>query len=142
MAARPPSPVRVHAARIVREVVRRGAEVPSLLAARERDLAAPDRDLLREIVFGVLRNRSALDAELASVSRAPLERLAPDLREILEVGLYQIRRLDRVPRVTQVDELNAFDHAPVFDVEARDDPFREHYAGTASSAARRSMAPV
>src|SRR6202040_3016486 len=67
MAARPPSPVRVHAAEIVREVVRRGAEVPPLLAARERDLAAPDRDLLREIVFGVLRNRSALDAELASV---------------------------------------------------------------------------
>jgi len=104
MAARPPSPVRVHAAKIVREVVRRGAEVPSLLAARERDLTAPDRDLLREIVFGVLRNRSALDAELASVSRAPLARLAPDLREILEVGLYQIRRLDRVPAYAAVDE--------------------------------------
>ncbi|HEX9304170.1 MAG TPA: 16S rRNA (cytosine(967)-C(5))-methyltransferase RsmB [Thermoanaerobaculia bacterium] len=89
---------------IVREVVRRGTEVPSLLAVRERDLAPPDRDLLRELVFGVLRNRSALDAELSSVSRAPLARLAPELREILEVGLYQIRRLDRVPAYAAVDE--------------------------------------
>jgi len=104
MVARPPSPVRVHAAEIVREVVRSGAQVPSLLPGRERDLAPADRDLLREIVFGVLRSRSALDAELASVSRAPLARLAPDLREILEVALYQIRRLDRVPAYAAVDE--------------------------------------
>ncbi|HEY3171043.1 MAG TPA: 16S rRNA (cytosine(967)-C(5))-methyltransferase RsmB [Thermoanaerobaculia bacterium] len=104
MAARPPSPARVRAVEILRQVVSRGAEVPPLLAARERDLSAPDRDLLREIVFGVLRNRSALDAELASVSRAPLARLASDLREILEVALYQIRRLDRVPAYAAVDE--------------------------------------
>ena len=104
MAARPPSAVRVHAVEILRQVLRRGAEVPPLLTVSERDLSGPDRDLLREIVFGVLRNRSALDSELASVSRAPLARLAPDLREILEVALYQIRRLDRVPTYAAVDE--------------------------------------
>ena len=102
--SRSASPVRVRAAEIVREVVRRGTPVPSLLSSREEGLAASDRDLLREIVFGVLRHRSALDVELASVSRAPLARLAPDLREILEVGLYQIRRLDRVPAYAAVDE--------------------------------------
>jgi 16S rRNA (cytosine967-C5)-methyltransferase len=104
MASRPPSPARVHAVEILRQVLRRGAEVPPLLAAREPDLSPADRDLLREIVFGVLRNRSGLDAELASVSRAPLARLAPDLREILEVALYQIRHLDRVPAYAAVDE--------------------------------------
>ena len=102
--SRSASPVRVRAAEIVREVVRRGTPVPSLLSSREEGLAASDRDLLREIVFGVLRHRSALDSELASVSHAPLARLAPELREILEVGLYQIRRLDRVPAYAAVDE--------------------------------------
>ncbi|HEY3169511.1 MAG TPA: transcription antitermination factor NusB, partial [Thermoanaerobaculia bacterium] len=104
MASRPPSPLRVRAVEILRQVLRRGAEVPPLLAARETDLSQADRDLLREIVFGVLRHRSQLDSELASVSRAPLGRLAPDLREILEVALYQIRRLDRVPAYAAVDE--------------------------------------
>ncbi len=98
MAARPPSAARVHAVEILRQVLRRGAEVPPLLTVSERDLSGPDRDLLREIVL------SALDSELASVSRAPLARLAPDLREILEVALYQIRRLDRVPTYAAVDE--------------------------------------
>jgi 16S rRNA (cytosine967-C5)-methyltransferase len=104
MASRPPSPARVHAVEILRQVFRRGTEVPPLLASREPHLSPVDRDLLREIVFGVLRHRSGLDAELASVSRAPLARLAPDLREILEVALYQIRRLDRVPAYAAVDE--------------------------------------
>jgi 16S rRNA (cytosine967-C5)-methyltransferase len=38
------------------------------------------------------------------VSRVPLERLAPRLREILEVALYQIRHLDRVPDYAAVSE--------------------------------------
>jgi 16S rRNA (cytosine967-C5)-methyltransferase len=104
MASRPPSAVRVRAVEILRRAIRRGAEVPPLLAAREAALSAADRDLLREIVYGVLRARAALDAELASVSRAPLSRLEGDLREILEVALYQVRRLDRVPAYAAVDE--------------------------------------
>jgi 16S rRNA (cytosine967-C5)-methyltransferase len=104
MAFRPVSPARVSAVEILRQALRRGAEVPPLLAAREAELSPADRDLLREIVFGVLRHRGSLDAELASVSRAPLARLERDLREILEVALYQIRRLDRVPAYAAVDE--------------------------------------
>jgi len=97
MSSRSASAVRVRAVEILRQALRRRAEVPPLLAAREADLSPADRDLLREIVYGVLRHRAPLDAELASVSRAPLARLEKDLREILEVALYQIRRLDRCP---------------------------------------------
>jgi 16S rRNA (cytosine967-C5)-methyltransferase len=104
MAERPPSPSRIRAVEILRAVLRRGAEATPLLGERGNGLSPADRDLLRELVLGVLRHRSALDAELASVCRAPLARLAPDLREILEVALYQIRRLDRVPRYAAVDE--------------------------------------
>jgi 16S rRNA (cytosine967-C5)-methyltransferase len=101
---RPASVVRVRAVEVLRDVLRRGAEATPLLAARGDDLSPADRDLLRELVLGVLRRRSALDAELASVCRAPLARLSKDLREILEVALYQIRHLDRVPHYAAVDE--------------------------------------
>jgi 16S rRNA (cytosine967-C5)-methyltransferase len=104
MSSRSTSAARVRAVEILRQALRHGAQVPPLLAAREADLSPADRDLLREIVYGVLRHRAPLDAELSSVSRAPLARLERDLREILEVGLYQIRRLDRVPAYAVVDE--------------------------------------
>ena len=104
MSSRRASAVRVRAVEILRQALRRGAEVPPLLATREADLSPADRDLLREIVYGVLRQRGPLDAELTSVSRAPLARLEKDLREILEVALYQIRRLDRIPAYAAVDE--------------------------------------
>lgn len=104
MSTRSPSALRVGAVEILRQAIRRGSEVPPLLAAREGGLSQADRDLLREIVYGVLRHRPSLDAELASVSRAPLSRLQGDLREILEVALFQIRRLDRVPAYAAVDE--------------------------------------
>jgi len=104
MRSRPPSPPRARAVEVLREVLRRGAEATPLLADRGAGLSPPDRDLMRELVLGVLRHRSALDAELASVCRAPLARLAPGLREILEVALYQLRRLDRIPGYAAVDE--------------------------------------
>jgi 16S rRNA (cytosine967-C5)-methyltransferase len=98
------APSRAIAVDVLRDVLRRGAEATPLLAARGARLSAPDRDLLRELVLGVLRRRSALDAEIASVCRAPLARLAPGLLEILEVALYQLRHLDRVPGYAAVDE--------------------------------------
>ena len=95
---------RVRAVEILREVFDRGARSTPLLAQRSRGLSPEDADLLREVVLGVLRNRARLDAELASVSRVALTRLAPNLREILEVALYQIRSLDRVPDYAAVDQ--------------------------------------
>ncbi|HYK43250.1 MAG TPA: transcription antitermination factor NusB, partial [Thermoanaerobaculia bacterium] len=72
--------------------------------ARSGGLSPEDHDLLRRIVLGVLRQRSALDAELAAASRIPWGRLAPPLWEVLEVALYQIRHLDRVPDYAAVDQ--------------------------------------
>jgi 16S rRNA (cytosine967-C5)-methyltransferase len=72
-----------------------------------RDLAAlseVDRDLARELILGVLRNRTRLDAEIARFSRFPLERLRHPLREILETAVFQVRFLDRVPARAAVHE--------------------------------------
>ena len=104
MKQRPPSASRARAVEVLRQVLRKGAEATPLLAARSAGLPPADRDLMRELVLGVLRRRSALDHEIASVCRAPLARLAPGLLEILEVALYQIRHLDRVPGYAAVDE--------------------------------------
>jgi 16S rRNA (cytosine967-C5)-methyltransferase len=102
---------RVRAVGVLREVLEKGGRATALLAERERGLPDEDRGLLRELVLGVLRWKDALDAEIAGMSRVPLPKLAPNLREILEVGLYQIRHLDRVPDYAAVSE--AVEHARV-----------------------------
>ena len=89
------------------------AALSEFFSGDRRTLALPDggpnfsdleRDFARELVLGVLRNRARLDAEIASVSRFPLERLQKPMREVLEVGLFQIRFLDRVPVRAAVHE--------------------------------------
>jgi 16S rRNA (cytosine967-C5)-methyltransferase len=104
MAPRPPLSARVRAVEVLREVLERGGRATAELAQASRGLSREDGDLLREIVLGVLRQRARLDAELSSTSRVALTRLTPDLREILEVALYQVRHLDRVPAYAAVDE--------------------------------------
>jgi 16S rRNA (cytosine967-C5)-methyltransferase len=103
------SPARVRAVAVLREIFERGGRSTALLAEQSRGLSPEDSDLLRAIVLGVLRNRARLDAELSAVSRVAWARLAPNLREILETALFQIRHLDRVPAYAAVDE--AVSHA-------------------------------
>ncbi|MEP6800621.1 MAG: transcription antitermination factor NusB [Acidobacteriota bacterium] len=98
------SPARRRAVEVLREVLERGGRATPLLAERGGTLAPADHDLFRHLVLGVLRRRSSLDAELAAVSRIPLAKLASPLREVLEVALYQLRHLDRVPEYAAVDE--------------------------------------
>ena len=98
------TPARARAVSVLREVLERGARASALVTRSAEDLAPEDAGLLRELVLGVLRWKSALDEEIQAASRAPLSRLAPDLLEILEVALFQIRRLDRVPDYAAVDE--------------------------------------
>lgn len=98
------SPARTRAVDVLREVLERGGRATPLLLARSSGLSPEDHDLMRRIVLGVLRERSALDAELASASKIPWKKLAPSLREILEVALFQLRHLDRVPAYAAVDQ--------------------------------------
>ena len=65
-------------------------------------LSDGDRRLAQEIAFGVLRNRSALDHIVASRTDGRPQR--PVLRGILQMGLYQLLFLDRVPDHAVVNE--------------------------------------
>ncbi|MEP6995950.1 MAG: transcription antitermination factor NusB, partial [Acidobacteriota bacterium] len=103
------STARTRAVEALRRVLEGGRRAGPLAGELGKGLPGPDQDLLRELVLGVLRWKLALDAEIAGVSKVPLPKLAPNLREILEVGLYQLRHLDRVPAYAAVNE--AVEHA-------------------------------
>ena len=82
---------------------------PDALIARLEDAEGQpptdrDRALARELVFGVLRWRRALDYALDTYSRRPVSRLDLPVRTALRLGLYQLRYLDRVPASAAVHE--------------------------------------
>src|SRR5205807_4376640 len=80
---------RGRAVETLRRVLEKGRHAAPLIGETSRGLSPADQGLLRELVLGVLRWRSALDAEIAAASRVPLAKLAPNLRELLEVALPQ-----------------------------------------------------
>jgi 16S rRNA (cytosine967-C5)-methyltransferase len=94
----------VRAVEALRKVLEGGRPAAPLVGEMSRGLSGVDADLLRELVLGVLRWKSALDAEIAATCRIALPKLAPNLREILEVALYQLRHLDRIPPYAAVSE--------------------------------------
>lgn len=65
-------------------------------------LSDPDRRLVQEMVFGVLRHRASLDwlIDRRLKGRPP----RPVVRDLLRLGLYQVFHLDRVPPHAAVHE--------------------------------------
>src|SRR5437764_2201915 len=59
--------------------------------------SAQDHALTMELVMGVLRWRSRLDAEIAPASSQLLSKLDPEILIALRLALYQLRWLDRIP---------------------------------------------
>jgi 16S rRNA (cytosine967-C5)-methyltransferase len=75
----------------VLQAVRTGTPFAAALDRAAAGLSERDRRLAYELSAGVLRSRGALDRELE------VERADPRLRDILRLGVYQLRRLARVP---------------------------------------------
>lgn len=63
-----------------------------------------DRALLTELVYGTLRWRGRLDAELETRMRRPLNKTEPFLRNLLRLSMYQLRFLDRIPQYAVINE--------------------------------------
>jgi 16S rRNA (cytosine967-C5)-methyltransferase len=91
------------------------------LAGPRRPPDARDRDLAREIVYGVLRRRATLDHLLRSRSKNRLQGLAPPVLAALRAGAYQLLFLDRIPAAAAVD-------AAVRRVRIESDPRAAGYA--------------
>jgi len=60
-------------------------------------LSIRDRKFLNALIFGVLRWRGQLDWIIRQHSKTHLEKITPEILNILRLGLYQIFFLDRVP---------------------------------------------
>lgn len=80
-------------------------DLPTSLA-RTREQLADDRDraLAAEIVTGTVRWQRSVDHLVVHFARRPLQKIDRDVRIILELSLYQILHLDRVPAAAVVDD--------------------------------------
>jgi 16S rRNA (cytosine967-C5)-methyltransferase len=82
----------------------RGAWSAEALAAKSAQLDSRDAGLASDIVFGTLRRRGELDAAIGKYSKRAVDKLDPAVRIALEIALYQIRFLDRVPSHAAVND--------------------------------------
>lgn len=101
----PVSPARAAAFDILLRVERESSYASDLLhsAAYER-LSTSDHALATELVMGVLRWRSRLDADIAGASSQPLSKLDAEILIALRIALYQLLWLDRVPQRAALHE--------------------------------------
>ena len=74
-------------------------------ALQQRPLERRDRALATELVYGVLRRRSTLDAAIARHSRRSLDQLDFAVLAGLRLGVYQVLFLDRVPDHAALDSV-------------------------------------
>lgn len=64
--------------------------LPTLL--RERKLTGRDAAFATELTYGTLRAQGLLDAVLAEASTRPLDRIDPEVLDVLRLGAYQLLR--------------------------------------------------
>ena len=101
----PISPARTAAFEILLRVEQEDSYASELLhSARCAELSPPDQSLTTELVMGVLRWRSLLDASIAKVAAQALARLDREVLTALRMGAYQLGWLDRVPARAAIHE--------------------------------------
>ncbi len=77
-------------------------EVNAALAASS--LEGADRGLYTRLVYGVTERRITLDYIIGKYSRLPADKLDPDVRCALRIGLYQLLWMDKIPEHAAVAE--------------------------------------
>ena len=101
----PVSPARAAAFDILLRVECESSYASELLhSATLHRLDAKDHALATELVMGVLRWRSCLDAEISSASSQPLSKLDLEILTALRLALYQFRFLNRIPERAALHE--------------------------------------
>ena len=99
------SPARAAAFDILLRVEHTGAYASELLhSSQYKNLSPQDHGLTTELVMGVLRWRSALDAEIARFSSQKLEKLDVEVLTAARLAAYQLLHLERIPARAAVHE--------------------------------------
>jgi 16S rRNA (cytosine967-C5)-methyltransferase len=83
---------------ILLEVELRGAFADAMLGSRIPALEGADRRLVTRIVLGTLAWRARLDFELERLTGRDLAKIQPAAVEIMRIGMFQLRFLDRIPK--------------------------------------------
>ncbi len=98
------SPARAAAFDILLRVERESSYASELLHAQTyASLTRQDHGLATEIVMGVLRWRSLLDARISQTSSQPIARLDPEILTALRMAIYQLMFL-RIPARAAIHE--------------------------------------
>jgi len=75
-------------------------------AFKRKTIKERDRAFATALVQGVLRHRSAIDDCLAKISREPLAKMPPTLRNVLRLGIYQLEYMPDIPAPAVLDTSN------------------------------------
>ena len=88
----------------VLQAVAAGAYADAALdrALHRHALSPRDRALATDLAYGAIRQRALLDGWITARGRVAAERQPPRLRWLLQVGLYQLLFLQRVPAAAAV----------------------------------------
>ena len=99
------APARIAAYQILLAVSSGSADLPAAIAASRIRLSDDrDRALAADIATGVQRTRASLDHVIAHASSRSLDRLDPEIVEILRLSAYQLLHHSRVPASAVVDD--------------------------------------
>ncbi len=74
------------------------------MQAAARGLPERDRQWTHELLYGALRLRGRMDHLLAKLVRGGLDRLEPDVLDVLRLGAYQMLEMDSVPAYAAVSQ--------------------------------------
>jgi 16S rRNA (cytosine967-C5)-methyltransferase len=99
------SPARSAAFDILLRIERESSYASELLHSRTYDrLTTVDHSLTTELVMGVLRWQSLLDAQIATSSSQILSKLDLEILTALRLAVYQLRWLTRIPARAAINE--------------------------------------
>jgi 16S rRNA (cytosine967-C5)-methyltransferase len=99
------APARLAAYEVLRAVSARKSDLPAALVRARSQLGDErDRGLAGEIAAGTLRWQRAFDTIIGAYAGRPLDRLDPEVLDILRLTLFQLLHLDRVPASAAVND--------------------------------------
>ncbi len=96
------SPSRIAAFEILRKIETERAFSSILLPQYEENLSVKDRALCHQMTLGVLRNKIYLDKLIEVLTKG--KKTDSAIKTILEIGLYQLNFLDKIPDYSVINE--------------------------------------
>ena len=71
---------------------------------KRNDLSSADRGLMTALIYGVIERKITLDYIISSLSSIPNSKIEKDTRNILRMGLYQLRYMQKIPAFAALNE--------------------------------------